>query len=192
MTDHPRPRRPLAPWVAVAAWVGAAVLAGGVAWGAVSTFDAGPRSGPLGASEVRTALATAQAAAQQRSTASPSPASALPSGPATPGTEATPTVDPEPSVQTTRPPSAPVQPPAEVSRTWAVTGGTVAATCTGRTITLAYATPDDGWTLEVASSGPERVEVELDKEGAETKIGATCIDGVPVPDVAQDRKDEQD
>jgi hypothetical protein len=172
----------------VAAWVGAVVLAGGVAWGAVSTFEGGGGSGPLGAADVRSALATAQAAAQRRASASPS---LMPTGPdATPSPSATGTPGPTPtsgSPQSATPPA-----PREVARTWAVTGGTVVATCTGSTITLAYATPQDGWTVEVGSSGPEYVEVELHTDAAETRLRAACVDGVPVPDVAQDGGDEDD
>jgi hypothetical protein len=74
-----------------------------------------------------------------------------------------------------------------------VTGGTVAASCTGGSIALLYATPADGWTVEVGTAGPRRVEVELRQPDLETKVVALCSGGVPqhtvdagVPDAGGD------
>ncbi len=53
------------------------------------------------------------------------------------------------------------------------------ASCTGSHIS-GYATPQDGWTVELISAGPVRLEVELHREHHETHLIATCEDGVPV------------
>ena len=64
-------------------------------------------------------------------------------------------------------------------RTWTVTGGRVGATCTGQRIALLFATPNEGWTVEVTDPGPERVEVEFRRGESETGVRAVCTDGVP-------------
>ena len=58
----------------------------------------------------------------------------------------------------------------EVVRTWRVNGGTVGADCRGSVIRLLYATPADGWTLEIKDTGPDRVEVEFNRREHETKV----------------------
>lgn len=190
-----------------ASWLGAAVLTGTVAWRAVAVLDTDtPRTGVLSTTEVSAALESARAAA---ATATPG---ATPTGTQTPTTEpstASPTTDPttevtqEPTTEPTRPPShtpssspsttspAPTKPaPAEVTRTWQVTGGTVSAACTGQTIRKVYATPQDGWTVETGSSGPDVVEVELHRSEHETKVVARCVGGVPTATITGDGSDE--
>lgn len=158
--------------LATAGWVAAAALTGVIAWRAVAVLDAdGPQTGLLSTAEVAAALAEARAAASATPTSSPT---------ATP--TSTPTQSP---TETTSPPTDPGGSVEQV-RTWPVTGGTVSASCAGATITLLAATPADGWTVEVGSTGPEHVEVELHSGELESKVEATCVAGVPTANVRED------
>lgn len=146
--------------LAALGWATAVVLAGSIAWRAVAVID--PETGAAGV------LSQAQvdaALAEVLATAPPLP----------------------PSPSTT---PSPVAPPAEVVRSWSVTGGTVAATCQGTAITLLYATPSDGWTVEVKAAGPEELLVELESEGDETAVRAVCVAGTPEPSVESRSEDE--
>lgn len=144
--------------VGVTAWFAATGVTGTVAWRAVAVLNAGGEStGVLSGAEVRTALSNAQARAAN---ATPRPVQyPLPTITATP-TEGT-----------------------EVARTWVVPGGTVAAVCTGGVIGLDYTTAEDGWTVEVYSSGPTGIEVELHQGEQEVVVRAQCVDGEPVPQI---------
>ncbi len=142
----------------VTAWLASAGVIGTVAWRAVSVLNAGGEStGLLSTAEVRSALDDAQARAA--SSTPPPAATAFPTIPPT------------------------VAPGTEVARTWALPGGTVAATCTGTSIGLDYATPQDGWTVEVHSPGPAELEVELHRGEQELVVRAQCVDGEPVPQI---------
>ncbi|MFC5177842.1 hypothetical protein [Nocardioides taihuensis] len=72
--------------------------------------------------------------------------------------------------------------PATVSRIWNGAAGSVKVECTGATIRLVSAYPNDGYRYEVSSSGPEHVEVEFENTSTErqTKFEATCSSGSPV------------
>jgi hypothetical protein len=119
-------------------------------------------------------------AALAESTSTPGPTSVpTTDGPQIVSTSPTPTTDPTSSPST-----------ATTARTWPVTGGTVAATCADGRIRLQYATPQDGWTVEIGSSGPERIEVELHRSDQETRVTAVCSDEVPVAQVSTGQKDE--
>ena len=180
-----------------ASWLGAVVLTGTIAWRAVAVLDTDtPRTGVLSAEKVSEQLASARAAAQTPSTSGPTPSTSP-----TPSTDPTPTTDAPPPTPSRTPsptrtsPSTPSQTPtepapAEVARTWQVTGGTVSAACTGQVIRKLYATPQDGWTVETGSSGPDVVEVELHRGEQETKVTARCVDGVPTTTVSEDDGDE--
>lgn len=168
--------------VAVLSWVVAVVVTGAIAGRAVAVLDAGSaRSGLLSQAEVVGALATARAAASAAPAPTPTPAPSDPGPSAGPSGGGSPTSLP-PAVpsghQAVRPTTAP-PPAAQVVRTWPVTGGTVAASCRGATISLLYATPQDGWTVDVGSAGPDQVKVELKMSGQETKVTAVCVGGVP-------------
>lgn len=192
----PRSRRRV--WVTAAAWLLAAGAAGTIVWRAVAVLDAdGDRVGVLSAEQVTAELAAASAAATATATtpsgtptpsatssATSSPTDTPTSSPTAPGT-ASPTPD-----ATTAPPLTP--PSTEVVRVWDVAGGVVSASCTGQAITLLYAAPADGWTVEVGSTGPEHVEVELRSGETETKVRAVCVAGVPEQEVRQDDGGEQD
>ncbi|OJV83381.1 MAG: hypothetical protein BGO37_08875 [Cellulomonas sp. 73-92] len=170
------------------AWVLAVVVTGLVADRAVAVLDTQTsRPGVMSAGEVERALAAARAAV-------PTPTAGATTPPA-PTTSPTASPAPAPSDPVSRPTTGPIpsSPPATAARTWSVAGGTVAASCTGGAISLLYATPADGWTVEVGSAGPQRVEVELRQPGLETKVVALCSAGVPqhtvdagAPDAADD------
>jgi len=69
-------------------------------------------------------------------------------------------------------------------RTYSASGGQVTVRCTGRTIQLRIAQPDNGWRVEVAKAGPDEVHVifrlgEDDSEGG-TQLTAVCVAGAPV------------
>lgn len=170
--------------LATAGWVAAAALTGVIAWRAVAVLDAdGPQTGLLSTAEVAAALAEARAAASATPTSSPT---ATPTSTPTQSPTGTPTSTPTSSpTETTSPPTDPGGSVEQV-RTWPVTGGTVSASCAGATITLLAATPADGWTVEVGSTGPEHVEVELRSGELESKVEATCVAGVPTANVRED------
>lgn len=193
----------------VLAWVGGAALTGAVAWNAVAVIsDDGDRTGVLAPAQVTAALAEARASSTASAGSSPSaspdagptstatPTAPDPSGEptGTPGSSGTPAPGSSatPSGQTggSANPSTPASPQASPAQaTWVVTGGSVTAQCTDATIRLVAATPDDGWTVEVGSPGPEHVEVELHRSGSETRVRAACSGGVPVQLADESRSD---
>jgi len=189
--------------VVAASWLLLVGVTGAIAGRAVAVLDGGSgQAGPLSQQEVTAALAAAHAAAATpgpgpdqtlspspsaaATTAGPSPsATATTAGPLPTATGATPSHAPSP-----RPTVGPAPPtPTQVVRTWAVTGGEVAVACSGDSISLLYATPSDGWTVDVGSAGPRRVEVELTQDGKETKVSAVCAAGTPERDVQEHAED---
>jgi hypothetical protein len=155
----------------VLAWVLATVLAAGVAWWAVGTVGRG--SGSID-SAVLSSAEVASALAAQRALATPTP---TPTGSPTP--TSSPTVEPTPTTTPTPEPTV-APPPTEVVRNWTVSGGVVSTSCLGDQITLLYATPSDGWGVEIKTSGPSELEVEFDlHEEAETTVTARCVAGTP-------------
>jgi len=151
--------------IVVLAWAVTAVLAGTVTSWAVSVIgseEGAPKARVLSEADVAAALQQQVAAP----TASPSPTAT-----ATP-TE-TPTATPTPTPTQTPSPSA-----ATVERIFTVTGGQVDAFCTGAAFTMSAA-PLDGWSVEIDHNGPVRGEVTFRKSGSESKLTATCQDGVP-------------
>lgn len=175
--------------VGVLTWVLAVVVGGAVAWRAMGVVDSGERAGVLSRSEVAAELADARATASSTPSATPgtSPTgtpAATPSPTATPTDSQTPRETPTPEPSRTARPTEPAT--SEVARTWTVPGGVVAVLCRGATISLLYATPSDGWTVEVGSAGPEHVEVELRRDDAETKLKAECVGGTPQRELRTD------
>jgi len=164
--------------LAVLGWVLAVVLAGSIAWRAVTVIDTDTtRSGVLGQAQVLDALAQARAIAAPTPTPSstPTPTSTPTTGPTPSPTPTTPpTTDP-----TTPPPAPPATTVPEVVRSWTVTGGVVEVACRATVISLLRATPADGWRVEVKDAGPVQVVVELEGEQQEVTLRATCVGGVP-------------
>ena len=70
------------------------------------------------------------------------------------------------------------------SGSFVVEGGQVSAACTGSsTIKLLGAVPAAGWSLEVESSGPEKVRVEFEMSNEESEIEITCENGLLRADI---------
>ena len=74
--------------------------------------------------------------------------------------------------------------------TFRATGGQVSVRCTGDTIQLRIAQPDDGWRVEVGSAGPQEIHVTFMRGGEEggvrTQVTAVCAAGTPAFRVASD------
>jgi hypothetical protein len=142
----------------------AVALALSLTWRAVTLIGQGADPTVLSQAEVDAALATERAAA----TTGPAP---------TPTSDPTPTATPEPTSptpETTTPPAS-----AAVVRAWTVTGGQVGVSCEGASITLLYATPSDGWSVDVKRTGPQEVEAEFELGDDDTTVRAVCVAGVP-------------
>jgi len=101
---------------------------------------------------------------------------------------------PEPSATLRSPvapaPSAAVPGPASArDGTFRTTGGQVTVRCTGGTIQLRIAQPDDSWRVEVGSA-PQQVHVTFMRGGEEggvgTQVTAVCAGGAPAFRVAGD------
>lgn len=80
------------------------------------------------------------------------------------------------------------RPRTEVS-TRSGTGGTVTVACTGASIALRGATPDDGWRLERGSSGPAEVEVTFLSGQQQVQVQSHCSGGSPVFEVEHETGD---
>lgn len=183
--------------VAALSWLLAAGITGTIAWSAVAVIDDGaPRTGVLDDAEVAAALASARATAAS-ATPGPTTSTPTPTAPsATPSPTPTPSQAPTSSAPSTPPPDPTTDPapapPTAVAATWSVTGGTVAAACTASAISLLYATPQDGWTIEIGSTGPEHLEIELTRAEQETTVRAVCVDGSPVQTTASESEGAED
>ena len=74
--------------------------------------------------------------------------------------------------------------------TFRATGGQVSVRCTGDTIQLRIAQPDDGWRVEVGSAGPQEIHVTFMRGGEESGVGtevtAVCAAGTPAFKVVGD------
>jgi|LULE01.1.fsa_nt_gb hypothetical protein len=84
-----------------------------------------------------------------------------------------------PSSSSSSAPASPVQ-----QATWTGPAGAITVECRGSAVSLVGAYPSaDGWVVEVKDRGPERVEAEFEgrgeQEGAETRVRAECVSGVP-------------
>lgn len=167
------------------AWVVATVLAAGVAWWAVGTVGRGSGStdsSVLSSAQVASALAAERARPTATPTTTPTP---------TPTSTSSPTPEPTSTVGPTSDPTT-TTPPTEVARTWTVSGGVLSASCVGDQITLLYATPSDGWGVEIKSAGPTELEVEFDRhEEAETKVTARCVAGTPEAETSGDGSEDE-
>ena len=72
---------------------------------------------------------------------------------------------------------------AQASRSWSGRGGRLTAECTGSSIALGTAVPDDGYFVKVYDPGPRTLRVDFESthpdDYAEGRIAATCHDGTP-------------
>ena len=102
--------------------------------------------------------------------------SATPTRVATPTPSATPTFSPTPAAPGTA--TATSQ-----DRTISVAGGLVSVRCTGATIELTVAQPENEWRVHVDTSGAGQIAVSFqsgDEEAAtRTLVTAVCADGAP-------------
>lgn len=158
MTTTP-PRR-VGRGLGLLAWALAAALAGTLAWWAVTFVASGNQGegdGVLSADQVGAALAQERAAAAA----------------ATPLPDGTPTT-PVAGTASSGPASG-----ERVVRTWDVAGGELGVACADTSITLLYATPRDGWSVEVNGTGPEEVEVSFRRGEAKTEVHSWCDAGRP-------------
>lgn len=190
--------------IASLAWLLSVVVTGVIASRAVAVLDTqSSRTGVLSQDEVNRALAAARLATltpaaptpteppttpSPAPTTSPAPAPSEGAGTSGPTPHPTATAHPTPTVTSSARPT-------QVARTWVVNGGTVAATCTGAAISLLYATPQDGWTVDLGSTGPDHLSVELKGSDRETRVTAVCVAGVPqqtVTDHAPDASGSHD
>ena len=76
-----------------------------------------------------------------------------------------------------------------MARTWDVRGGQVGVSCRGAQVGLLYATPQDGWTVDLGHTGPDRLSVELKGADHETEVIAVCVGGVPQQNVSEHAPD---
>jgi len=98
------------------------------------------------------------------------------------------------TVQPTGPASGPTSatpgPTTPRDRSASVTGGQVSVRCTGTTIVLRVAQPENGWRVNVESSGPQEVDLSFgrgleDTENGDgdalqkTEVRAVCSGGSP-------------
>lgn len=136
-------------FLAVLAWVAVVAVASGVTWWVIN------------------------AAGQQVLTGGDLPAE-VQSGAATPSTAPTPTRVPQPTPRSTAPAPVPSQ-----QRTWEGSAGAVTVRCEGARASLQWASPDDGYRVEVGSRGPEEVEVTFKGGAREVRVKGTCLGGSP-------------
>ncbi|HZX99511.1 MAG TPA: hypothetical protein VFE92_08495 [Dermatophilaceae bacterium] len=134
---------------------------------------------------------------EPRSTATPTP---TPSATPTPTPDAFPTATPDafpspsvaPAPATPRPAASPTPtitarraPPAPTpqDKTISVTGGLVSARCTGATIALRIAQPQNDWRVQVDASGGQQIAVSFqtgeDDSARNTQVTAVCQNGAP-------------
>src|SRR5450759_1644685 len=97
-----------------------------------------------------------------------------------------PSASPSPSAGSPQPsasPAATAVSPSQQDRSVSVVGGQVTARCTDATIVPRIAQPDNGWRVEVDTSGPQAVDLSFepgaDDSGQGTDVKAVCASGVP-------------
>jgi hypothetical protein len=185
--------------MAVALWLLVVGAASGVAWFAIDRAGREVLTSPVGGRVPAGQVATS---APTRAATGPTPTSDdhgedSPAPTATSSPSRAPVVPPSGSgdrlhppsrttTSTTRPPTPPPSSPpgpAAVDRSVRVQGGQVGVRCVGRTISLRYATPSDGWRVEVDDQGPEHVKVRFSATGRDeqqSEIEAECEHSTPV------------
>jgi hypothetical protein len=70
--------------------------------------------------------------------------------------------------------------PAPRVRSFTVTGGTVGVSCRGSAISLVFATPRNGYTMDKSHRAPHEVEVEFEGPDGKGRFKAECSGGSPV------------
>ena len=162
-------------------WAAAALIAGVVAWSAVARLGhEGGTADPtlLTQSEVLRELAQQPGTPESPATVGTPPPSQTPSQSRS---------TPQPSANgTPKASSKHVQPPVPTreSRSWPLEGGEVGASCRGHLIELVYASPHDGWTMQVVQSGSSRVEVRFFRGASTSTLVAVCVGGYPTAETS--------
>ena len=95
----------------------------------------------------------------------------------------TPPVTRPTTATTAEPPPPTTAPPATERATYTMRGGILSVACTGASIALESATPDDGYRLRVDRTGPDRVEVRFESDDGGSRAEVRCVDGRPSPDI---------
>lgn len=95
------------------------------------------------------------------------------------------------SSSTTAPPtraSTAAPPPSAVDRTVRVEGGEVGVRCVGRTASLQFAQPANGWSVKLDDAGPEQVKVKFTSsaDGRDIEVEARCSNGTPTFSTSDD------
>jgi hypothetical protein len=67
-----------------------------------------------------------------------------------------------------------------VTKTYNTGGGTLTVECQGTAISLVSASPANGYTLSVRSSGPTSVSLSFSKGFQNWSVHVTCPNGQPV------------
>lgn len=62
---------------------------------------------------------------------------------------------------------------------WSGNGGSVGATCRDTAISLGYATPKDGWSVQPPTQAGGQLSVAFTRSGRRSVLTATCRAGVP-------------
>lgn len=157
------PRRTLL--LAVVVWAASVLGVGALSWLAI---------GAAGRQVVAPAV-PAELAPPGISPPGPDPASTIPTapGPSTPPVRTSPT---EATAGT---------PPSVARGRQSTSGGHVAWTCAGDVLTLTYATPVDGWRVELEPQGPAQTEVDFRRDDEELRVRIGCVDGQPTSSTEQ-------
>ena len=172
--------------MALIAWLGVVVAGSTMTWATINT--AGQEVLSRGA--VPTARETDGGTPSRRDEGTPRPdprrkptpnppARRTPSPAPSPSPEG-PTSSPDPSRrQAPTPQPTRSTPTNESPRTaaWRGGAGSVTVLCTGSSISLQAASPNNGYSVEVRERGPEEVEVRLVADDAETRVEASCSSG---------------
>ena len=109
-----------------------------------------------------------------------------------PDVSTTTTPHPAPTTTTTTPPTTTTGPPATEIRSYELIGGSVTVEVGPNTVHLAGASPKAGFSVEVENSGPEKVEVEFKSDDHESQFSGEFKDGVFVPKIEEEARDEDD
>jgi hypothetical protein len=101
------------------------------------------------------------------------------------------TVPSSPAPTTTTTTTATVPPTTEI-RSYELVGGLVSVEIGDGTVRLAGASPKPGFTMEVESSGPEKVEVEFHNDEHRSKFSGKFEDGKYEPSISESDEEEDD
>ena len=119
-----------------------------------------------------------------------------------PTTTAPPASDPEPEPVEAAPATTTTSAPATTTtttnapsteiRSYELVGGSVSVEIGDGTVRLAGASPKPGFTMEVESPGPEKVEVEFHNDNHESDFSAKFEDGRLVPSISESDDESDD